>query len=254
MNTTTGSSADDPAPDPIFADARLARIYDDIDGDRTDLDHYESIVEELGASSVIDIGCGTGVLAIRLAQRGLTVTGLDPAAESLDVARSKPGSSEVNWLLGSASDTPDLGVDVVTMTGNVAQVFLTDEASTEALTAARRTLDDDGHLVVETRDPAFRGWEEWTRSESVTVTQTASGPVESWVELTSVELPFVSFRWTYRFLGTDTVIESDSTLRFRTLDELASSLSLAGFAIDDVRDAPDRPSREFVVIAGVRRH
>lgn len=252
MNTTTGSSCEGAEPDPIFADSRLARIYDDIDGDRVDLDLYESIVEELGASSVIDIGCGTGVLAIRLGKRGLMVTGLDPAAASLDVARSKPGSSEVNWLLGSASDTPELGVDMVTMTGNVAQVFLTDDGWAEALTAARRALDDDGHLVFETRDPAFRGWEEW--SESITVKPTVSGPVESRVELTSVELPLVSFRWTYRFLDTDTVIESDSTLRFRTLDELASSLSLAGFAIDDVRDAPDRPSREFVVIAGVPRH
>jgi hypothetical protein len=54
--------------------------------------------------------------------------------------------------------------------------------------------------------------------------------------------------------NTSTVIESDSTLRFRTLDELESSLSQAGFVIDQVRDAPDRPSREFVVIASPSRH
>lgn len=36
-------------PDPIFADARLARIYDRLDGDRSDLDAYLAIVDELDA-------------------------------------------------------------------------------------------------------------------------------------------------------------------------------------------------------------
>ncbi len=108
--------------------------------------------------------------------------------------------------------------------------------------------------MFETRDSAFRGWEEWTRERSLAVKRTRSGDVESWVELTSVELPLVSFRWTFHFLDTATVIESNSTLRFRTLDELQSSLSRAGFVIDEVRDAPDRPSQEFIVIASPCQH
>ncbi len=36
-------------PDQIFADPRLAAIYDDFNRDRSDLDHYEAIVDELGA-------------------------------------------------------------------------------------------------------------------------------------------------------------------------------------------------------------
>ncbi|MEK7424435.1 MAG: hypothetical protein AAB131_11420 [Actinomycetota bacterium] len=35
--------------DQIFADPRLAAIYDDFNRDRFDLDHYEAIVDELGA-------------------------------------------------------------------------------------------------------------------------------------------------------------------------------------------------------------
>ena len=75
-------------------------------------------------STVLDIGCGTGTLACRLAARGLTVTGVDPAQASLDVARSKPGADRVIWLLGDATTLPPMTVDVVTMTGNVAQVFV----------------------------------------------------------------------------------------------------------------------------------
>jgi hypothetical protein len=46
-----------------------------------------------------------------------------------------------------------------------------------------------------------------------------------------------------------TVLVSDSALRFRRRDEVAASLQTAGFAVDDVRDASDRPGRELVFIA-----
>jgi hypothetical protein len=45
------------------------------------------------------------------------------------------------------------------------------------------------------------------------------------------------------------VITSDSTLRFRSRVEVERSLESAGFVVDEVRDAPDRPGREFVFIA-----
>jgi len=45
------------------------------------------------------------------------------------------------------------------------------------------------------------------------------------------------------------VLTSGSTLRFRGRDELAGSLASAGFVVDEVRDAPDRPGLEFVFIA-----
>jgi ubiquinone/menaquinone biosynthesis C-methylase UbiE len=230
-------------PDRIFADDRLARIYDDIDGDRSDLDHYEAIIEELGARAVLDIGCGTGVFAHRLARRGVTAYGLDPAFASLAVARTKPGADDIAWILGDATTLPPILVDAVTMTGNVAQVFLHDDEWSTVLSGVRRVLPGGGHLVLETRDPAFGGWREWTESRSVTDT------VAGRVELTEVDLPLVSFRHSFRFLDGGGVVTSDSTLRFRSRDEVAVSLAVAGFTVDEVRDAPDRPGRELVFIA-----
>ena len=64
-----------------------------------------------------------------------------------------------------------------------------------------------------------------------------------------MDLPLISFRYTYTFLADGEVITSDSTLRFRGRDELESSLDAQGYRVLDVRDAPDRPGREFVFIA-----
>jgi hypothetical protein len=69
------------------------------------------------------------------------------------------------------------------------------------------------------------------------------------MELTAVDLPLVSFRYTYRFLEDNTTLISDSTLRFRDRDELTASLVTEGFTVREVREAPDRPGREFVFLA-----
>lgn len=111
-----------PVPDNAFADPRLAALYDPLDPDRGDLDGYAAIADEFGARSVLDIGCGTGTFACLLAERGLAVTGLDPAAASLELARRKPGAERVQWIHGHGGDLPPLQVDLATMTGNVAQV------------------------------------------------------------------------------------------------------------------------------------
>jgi methylase of polypeptide subunit release factors len=52
--------------DPIFSDARLAAMYDVYESDRQDLDTYIRLVQELGAQRIVDLGCGTGCLAVRL--------------------------------------------------------------------------------------------------------------------------------------------------------------------------------------------
>ncbi|MBN1092658.1 class I SAM-dependent methyltransferase [Blastococcus sp. TML/M2B] len=238
-----------PEADPVFADPRLAELYDAFDGPRTDLVAYRALVEELGVRSVLDVGCGTGELACSLAARGLDVVGLDPARASLDVARRKPHADRVRWVHGGVAALPPLQVDLVTMTGNVAQVFLTDEEWAAALRAVRAALRPGGRFVFESRRPERRAWQEWTPERSAARVDVPGGAVRTEVAVTAVRGLLVSFRWTFRFEADGAVLTSDSTLRFRGRAELAASLTAAGLEVEDVRDAPDRPGAEGVFLA-----
>ena len=238
--------------DAHYADPRLAAVYDPLDPDRSDLLPYLALVEELGARSVLDIGCGTGTFACLLARRGVAVTGVDPAAASLIVARRKPGAERVRWVHGDVGAALPLQVDLATMTANVAQVFVVDEEWTATLRAARAALRPGGRMVFESRDPGRRAWEEWDRARTtVQADVPGTGVVESWVEVTSVRPGQVSFRQVFVFAADDTALTSESTLRFRTREELAASVVAAGLVVEDVREAPDRPGRELVFV--VRR-
>ena len=145
---------------------------------------------------------------------------------------------------------PPLACDLAFMTGNVAQVFLTDEAWHATLRGIHTALVPGGRLIFETRDPAREAWRDWHREATYQRIEIPDvGAVEDWGELTDVDLPFVTFDSFVRFERGGDVIASTSTLRFRTHDEVAASLAATSFVVDEVRDAPDRPGREFVFVA-----
>lgn len=235
-------------PDPVFADARLAVLYDVLDDDRSDLDTYVAIADEVSAASVVDIGCGTGTLAVRLAASDLTVVGLDPAAASLDVAWTKPYADRVTWVQGDATALAGLPLtaDLAVMTGNVAQVFVCDDDWAITLDAVRSHLRPGGGFALETRRPEVRDWEGWNLGSTV-VTIPGGDTIVVSREVTQVALPLVTF--TGRTLVGDEIVHSTSTLRFREREEVERDLNDHGLAVVDVRDAADRPGKELVFLA-----
>ena len=237
-------------PDAVFATPRLAEIYDIEEGERDDLDHYLALAAGFGARSVLDVGCGTGTLACLLADRGIEVVGVDPAAASLDIARAKPGAGRVRWLHGDATTLPELQVDLATMTANVSHVFLTDEDWSATLHGIHASLRPGGHLVFEARDPSRKPWLRWNREGTYQRLDVPGvGIVETWWDLNEVDGDYVSYRRTYVFGADGVTLTSDSTRRFRSRDEIEGSLRSAGYSLVDVHDAPDRPNYEWIFVA-----
>jgi hypothetical protein len=106
-----------------------------------------------------------------------------------------------------------------------------------------------GRLVFETRDPSKKAWERWNREQSfIRADISGLGRIETWDEVIAVDGESVTFRAITEFESDGAVLTSESTLRFRSRDDIEKTLTTAGFAVDEVRDAPDRPGLEFVFI------
>ncbi|GAA2408000.1 class I SAM-dependent methyltransferase [Nonomuraea africana] len=239
--------------DAEFNDPRLVTVYDAEYSWSRDDDFFLSVVGETPAARVLDLGCGTGRLALGMAAAGHQVTGVDPARASIEAARRKPGAERVTWIEGTAEVLPERSFDVVVMTSHVAQVFVDDDAWHRTLTAVGRSLVPGGRLVFDSRDPRDRGWERWNPVDSRRQVSLPDGrEVEVWTEVTTVQDGAVSFAGHYSF--PDEELVSTSTLRFRSEDELRASLAAAGFTVERIyggwsRQAVGEGDGEFLVIA-----
>lgn len=242
-------------PDSIFSIPRLARVYDPLDPDRSDLDMYLQAIEVVNAKVVLDVGCGTGTLISRLAAHGVAALGVDPAAASIDIAREKVDSDLAEFVVGTAVDVsadPSRHghFDLATMTANVAQVFLNDDSWMTTLQAIKSCLRPGGQLVFETRQPADRSWERWTKEQTHRLVEIdGEGPVEEWIQVTKVDGELVSFESPTIFHRDGERIDSTSTLRFRDKDALERSLSATGFIDIEVRDLSYAPGRGWLILA-----
>jgi len=91
-----------------YGDA-FADVYDDWYADVSDTDGTVDLVARLAAGgSVLELGVGTGRIALRLAARGVPVHGIDASQRMLDRLRAKPGADSVTVSLG---DFADVAVD-----------------------------------------------------------------------------------------------------------------------------------------------
>ncbi len=138
--------------DEVFEDPRFASLYDYFNAWDVCDDFYLDLARETGGP-VLDLGCGTGLLACRIAQEGLSVTGVDPAEGMLRVARSRPGAERVSWVKaeGQTLSLPER-FNLIYMTGHAFQALLTDDDTIAVLRAVRDHLGSDAGL--EARAPS----------------------------------------------------------------------------------------------------
>jgi ubiquinone/menaquinone biosynthesis C-methylase UbiE len=131
---------------------RLAETYDRLSSDRQ-FESGKRLVERLeleAGARVLDVGCGTGLLARWIAERmgpDGSVVGIDPLADRIDIARSRGGP--VRFEVGQAEDLgafEDASFDAVSMSA----VFHWISDKAKALAEVRRVLRPGGRLGVTT--------------------------------------------------------------------------------------------------------
>jgi Methyltransferase domain len=88
---------------------RIADIYDELPTHPDDADAAVTYLAELaGDGPALELGIGTGRLALPLARGGLEVSGIDTSAAMVAKLRAKPGGDEIPVTMG---DFADVNVD-----------------------------------------------------------------------------------------------------------------------------------------------
>jgi len=79
-------------------------------------DRLARLVAVAPGERALDLACGTGDIAARLAASGAVVCGLDITPRMLQLARAKPGAARCRWTTGDMTALPfaDASFDVVT--------------------------------------------------------------------------------------------------------------------------------------------
>lgn len=136
---------------------RWAAIYDDEDNALIALEaaRVDALVGDVRGREVVDVGCGTGRHALRLAAAGATVTGVDFSEGMLARARAKHGAEQVRWVVHDLTapplPLPDAGFDRVLCCLVVEHIRRLDVFMAEL----RRLCRPDGRVIVSAMHPAM---------------------------------------------------------------------------------------------------
>jgi SAM-dependent methyltransferase len=117
-----------------------------------ELDFYREMAAEVkvNGATLLELACGTGRVAIRLAQQGVNVVGLDLSPKMLAVARQKSTElGSIRWVQGDMRAF-ELGekFELVIIPGHAFQNLNTPEDQVACLESIKRHLSPTGNLVI----------------------------------------------------------------------------------------------------------
>jgi len=162
--------------------APIAQIYDfSYAGFTDDIDFYDNLAQAAGGP-LLELGAGSGRVAIPLAERGHDVTGIDSSPSMLAVAARRlegRGLRRGGSLRLAEADMRDFDLGrrfgLVFVAANTFQHLLTTTDQCACLAAAARHLQPGGIFALSVRSPASVSWDEaglpapllldWTRAD-----------------------------------------------------------------------------------------
>ena len=137
---------------------------------------------------VLDIGCGTGFLLERLAERGFSGVGVDLSPESVEHARRRlaeiGAGDRLTAVVGSAYEPPEGPFDLITLTDVLEHL----EDPRACLAALRAQLAPNGLLVISTPNRrSLPGARRWLAEHGLSWIKVSLAPVDNWQTWGSLE-------------------------------------------------------------------
>jgi SAM-dependent methyltransferase len=162
-----------PDYDPATYGDRMAEVYDEWFGTPADAEEAVAFLRDLaGLGPALELGIGTGRVALPLAEKGIEVHGIDASEAMVERLRAKPGGEGVPVSIG---DFADVGVEgrfsLVYVVFNTFFALLRQEDQVRCFANVARRLDDGGVFVVEAfvPDPERMAGGEVTQTRRVEV-------------------------------------------------------------------------------------
>jgi SAM-dependent methyltransferase len=146
--------------DPAEYGGHFAAVYDDVYADLSPDDAVRCLADLAGGGAVLELGIGTGRIAIPLAATGVIVDGIDGSPEMVAQLRTKPGGEHLRVEIGDFSGTATgRRYALVVLAFNTINALPSQEAQVETFRNAAAHLEPAGAFVVENWVPdvaAFR--------------------------------------------------------------------------------------------------
>jgi SAM-dependent methyltransferase len=240
--------------EPLFHDPDFTRFYDIDNPWDTDKDYCLALARD--ATSVLDLGCGTGELATVLAKTR-RVTGVEPAAAMLEHARRRQGAEKVRWVEADArSVRMNETFDLVVMTGHAFQCLLTEEDQRALCATIAAHLAPGGRFVFDSRNPAVEEWKEWTPEVTRrTIEVPELGQIEAWNDARfEPATGTVAYDTVYRYPQSGQKWQATSRLLFAEQAQIAEVIASAGLSVQrwmgDWTGGPMTPNSPEIIPVG----
>jgi SAM-dependent methyltransferase len=139
----------------------VAAHYDDPSDDRFQPAAIEPVVdfvaELAGDGAALELGIGTGRIALPLAERGVEVHGIDLSSAMVARLRAKPGGEEIPVVIGDFATARAEGrFSLAYLVFNTIQNLTTQDEQVGCFQNVAAHLEPSGHFVIEVGVPNLR--------------------------------------------------------------------------------------------------
>jgi SAM-dependent methyltransferase len=148
-------------PDDGYFDERIAARYDESSAEMFDPAVVDPVVDFLaelaGSGRALELGIGTGRIALPLAQRGVPVHGIELSRAMVHRLRAKTGSEAIGVTIGDfATTTVDGAFSVAYLVFNTIMNLTTQAAQVACFRNVARHLEPGGCFVIEVGVPGLQ--------------------------------------------------------------------------------------------------
>jgi SAM-dependent methyltransferase len=147
---------------------RMAEVYDEWFAVPSDTDYTVAFISDLaGPGPVLELGIGTGRVALPLAQRGHEVHGIDASEAMVEKLRGKNGGEGIPVSIGNFAELDVEGeFSLVYVVFNTFFVLLSQEEQVRCFSNVARRLREGGVFVIEAFVPDMTRWDRDQRVET----------------------------------------------------------------------------------------